>query len=77
MEEGEERDVYVQQLKEVFLSCARNGGHEESTEDTGDTLNKVQLHELCIKLQVEEQADRIIEELIGHNKNSGVRIEFS
>lgn len=52
--EGDED--YVGQLKEVFDGC----------DSSGDGLiNKVDLIKLCEKLQVEDHADALIEQLIG------------
>lgn len=50
---------YVAQLKEVFLSCDSSG--------TGK-LNRRDLTELCEKLQLEDQADALIERLIGSSE---------
>ena len=61
--EEEEHDVYVSQLREVFSSCDRVGD---------GFLNVEELRELCDKLQLHQQTDRLVQQLIGDQPNNRV-----
>jgi hypothetical protein len=60
-----EDQEYVLQLRSVFDSC--------DTEGVG-VLTQTQLVELCEKLQFEGQAQALIDILLGHEPDAGVRI---
>ena len=59
----EGRDVYVDQLHEVFESCDKDGV---------GMLTQKQLQELCKRLQVEHETDLLVEQLLGDNVNGRV-----
>ncbi|XP_013414596.1 ninein-like protein isoform X3 [Lingula anatina] len=58
-----EDNEYVMQLREVFDSCDHS--------NTG-YLNKAELKELCIKLQLEDQSDAVIRQLLGSDEEGRV-----
>lgn len=62
--EGE--DDYVGQLKDVFDDCDSHGQGQITRED---------LIVLCEKLRVEDQADALVERLIGTSENKRVGFE--
>ena len=56
-------DDYVGQLKEVFDRC--------DTDNKG-SLDQDRLRELCGQLQLEDQADLLVEQLLGDDKDGEV-----
>ncbi len=64
-EGGDEHDVYVAQLQEVFDSCDKQGEGR---------LDSEELRILCGKLQLEDQADTLVQQLIGTDPKSRVSL---
>ena len=65
VEDSGEHDVYVTQLQEVFNSC--------DTQGTG-RLSEPELHILCTRLQVDDQADALVEKLLADNPDGTVSL---
>nr|XP_006812126.1 PREDICTED: ninein-like protein-like [Saccoglossus kowalevskii] len=64
--DDEDHDVYVAQLKEVFDSC--------DTRRIG-RLDRIQLIELCHKLQLDDQSDNLLDQLLGDDLDEKVDFE--
>lgn len=64
MEDEDEQDVYVAQLREVFDSCDVKGD---------GFLTKDGLVELCQKLQLEDQLSKLLAQLLGDRADGEVR----
>ena len=58
MDDSGDQDMYVSQLKEVFDSCDAGGL---------GMLNREELQDLCTKLQLDEQADDLLQHLVGNS----------
>ena len=58
----DEQDVYVAQLHEVFDSCDQNGK---------GSLNRLELIELCRKLQLDDQVPQLLVQLLGSEDAQG------
>lgn len=63
MESNDETELYLEQLKEVFDSC--------DSFDKG-YLDREELLKLCDKLQLEEQADAIVDYLLDNTEDDKV-----
>lgn len=60
----EDQDTYVAQLKAVFKSCDTNGiGY----------LDRRELRDLCHKLQLEDQAEALIQQLMEPGSRARVK----
>ena len=62
--EDDEQDVYVAQLREVFVSCYVNGNGYLSSEE---------LVELCQKLQLEDHVSKLLAQLLGERNEGQVK----
>ena len=66
MEPGSEgHDVYVAQLQEVFDSCDSGGDGR---------LTQTELVTLCSRLQLDDQANALVEKLLGGKPNGTVSL---
>ncbi|XP_022094689.1 ninein-like protein isoform X2 [Acanthaster planci] len=66
MDDSGDQDMYVSQLKEVFDSCDAGGL---------GMLNRVELEELCSKLQLEDQAEELLRYLVGDSTKTLVNFD--